>query len=157
MVPELDRLTAHEVELVYKAPMLVCILIAGADGTIDKKEIKGAVQFAEMKQQKSLSSVSILFHEVAKDFEDKIKVLLQQYPYELTQRNPLIIEDLAALNHIWPKIDPAFAREFYLSLLSIAEKIATSSGGLLGYKAIGLEEAKYLKLPMIKNPSGGHV
>jgi hypothetical protein len=156
MVPELDRLTAHEVELVYKAPMLVCILIAGADGTIDKKEIKGAIQFAEMKQQKSVSSVAALFHEVAKDFEDKVKVLMQQYPYELTQRNPLIIDELSELNRIWPKVDSAFAREFYTSLLNIAEKIASSSGGLLGIKSIGSEEAKYVKLPMIKNPSGGH-
>lgn len=156
MVPELDRLTAHEVELVYKAPMLVCILIAGADGTIDKKEIKGAIQFAEMKQQKSLSSVSALFHEVAKDFEDKVKILMQHYPYETTQRNPIIVEELAELNRVWPKIDASFAREFYLSLISIAEKIASSSGGLLGIKSIGSEEAKYVKLPMIKNPSGGH-
>jgi hypothetical protein len=156
MVPELDRLTSSEVELVYKSPMLVCILIAGADGRIDKKEIRGAIEFAEMKQQTSLSSVSVLFHEVAKDFEDKVKILIQQYPYELTQRNPLIVEDLAGLNQIWPKIDPNFARELYLSLLRIAEKIASSSGGLLGYKTIGNEEAKFIKLPMIKNPSGGH-
>jgi hypothetical protein len=137
--------------------MLVCILVAGADGRIDRKEIKGAIQFAEMKQQKSLSSVSIIFKEVAKDFEDKLNIIFQQYPYELTQRNPLIIEELAGLNSIWPKIDPGFAKEYYQSLLSIAEKIASSSGGVLGYKSIGSEEAKYLKLPMVKNPSGGHV
>lgn len=156
MVPELDRLNSHEVELVFKSPMLVCILIAGADGTIDKREIKGAIQFAETKQQKSLSSVSAIFKEVAKDFEDKLNIIFQQYPYELTQRNPMIIEELAGLNQIWPKVDAAFAREFYLSLISIGEKIASSSGGVLGYKSIGSEEAKYLKLPMIKNPSGGH-
>jgi len=156
MVPELDRLSSSEVELVYKSPMLVCILIAGADGRIDKKEIQGAMKFAEMKQQKTLSSVSLIFSEVGKDFEDKLNVIIQQYPYELTQRNPIIVEELASLNRIWPKVDPSFAREFYMSLISIAEKIASSSGGLLGYKTIDSEEARYIKLPMIKNPSGGH-
>lgn len=154
MVPELDRLTASEVELVYKAPLLVCILIAGADGKIDRKEIKEALNFANKKQRKSTSSVSVLFKEIATDFEDKLKVLIQGYPYETTQRTPMIVQELAAINQIWRKIDPSFAQDFYKTLLSIAERIATSSGGLLGYKSVGSEEAHFLKLDMIKNPSG---
>jgi hypothetical protein len=153
MIPELDRLTGREAELLYKAPILVCILIAGADGRIDNKEIKGAISFAESKRQASLSSVSIIFREIAKDFEDKLKIVLQHYPYESTQRTPLVAEDLADLNTIWPKLEVDFAKEYYTSLLSIAEKIATASGGLLGYKTIGAEEAKLLHLPMIKNPA----
>lgn len=155
MVPELDRLTGSEVELIYKSPMLVCILIAGADGQIDKKEIREALNFAEKRQRKSLSAVSVLFKEISQDFEDKLKSLIQSYPYETTQRTPLIVEELAGLNAIWRKIDPSFAHEFYSTLLSIAESIATSSGGLLGYKSIGDEEARYIKLGMIKNPAGG--
>lgn len=154
MVPELDRLTASEAELLYKAPLLVCILIAGADGDIDRKEIQEAINFAEKKHRGSLSSVSILFKEVAKDFEDKLKMLMQNYPYEATQRNPLIEEELAQITILWRKIDASFAHEFYKTLLSIAEKIATSSGGVLGYKSVGPEEARYVKLGMIKDPSG---
>jgi len=132
----------------------VCILIAGADGEIDKKEIRGAIEYAELKKQKSLSSVSVLFREVTKDFEDKVRVALQQYPYESTQRTPLIVDDLSQLNQLWHKLDPEFSREYYNSLLSISEKIASSSGGMLGIKSIGAEEARYVKLPMIKNPAG---
>lgn len=156
MVPELDRLTGSEVELIYKTPMLVCILIAGADGKIDKKEITEAMKFAEKKQRRSVSSVSLIFKEISKDFEDKFKILVQNYPYEATQRNPLIIEELAGINEIWRKVDKSFAQEYYNTLLSIAEHIASSSGGVLGYNAIGSEEARYLKLSMIKDPSGGH-
>jgi hypothetical protein len=156
MIPELDRLTSSEVELVYKSPILVCILIAGADGKIDRKEIKEALSFAEKKQRVSVSSVSALFKEITKDFEDKLKSLIQSYPYETTQRTPMIVEELAGLNEIWRKVDPSFAHEFYKTLLSISESIATSSGGLLGYKSVGSEEARYLKLTMIKDPSGRH-
>jgi hypothetical protein len=152
MVPELDRLTGSEVELIYKTPMLVCILIAGADGKIEKKEITEAMKFAEKKQRKSMSSVSILFKEISTDFEDKFKILVQAYPYEATQRNPLIVEELAGINEIWRKVDKSFAQEYYNTLLSIAEHIASSSGGVLGYNAIGSEEARYLKLTMINNP-----
>ncbi len=156
MVPELDKLTASEVELVYKSPMLVCILIAGADGKIDRKEIKEALSFAEKRHRTSISSVSVFFKEISKDFEDKLKSLIQSYPYEATQRNPLIVEELTGLNQIWFKVESSFAQEFYKTLLRIAESIASSSGGLLGYKSIGLEEARYVKLSMLKDPSGGH-
>ncbi len=133
MVSELDRLAASEVELIYKTPILVCILIVGADGNIDKKEMKQAMIFAEKKQRKS--------H-------------FQSYPYEATQRSPLIVEELAGINQVLRKIDPSFAQEYYKTLLSIAESIATSSGGLLGYKSIGSDEARYIKLSMVKDPSG---
>jgi len=153
MVPELDHLSVTEMELVYKSPILVCILIAGADGTIDRKEIKEAIKFAEKKKKRSVSSVSVLLHEITTDFEDKLKIMLQSYPYESTQRNPMIAEELIQLNSIWPKIEKEFAREFYQTLLSIAEKIATSSGGVLGYNAVGAEEARYINLGMINNPA----
>jgi hypothetical protein len=154
MIPELDRLTASEVELLYKAPMLVCILIAGADGNIDRKEIQRAMEFAERKHRRSLSSVSVLFKEISRDFEDKLKMLIQGYPYETTQRTPLLVEELTSLNLLWKKLDPSFAQEFYKTLLSIAESIAASSGGVLGYNAVGEEEARYIKLGMIKDPAG---
>ena len=152
LVPELYQLGATEMELVYKSPILVCILIAGADGTIDRKEIKEAIKFAEKKKKKSSSSVSTLIHEIATDFEDKLKIVLQNYPYESAQRNPMIAEELMQLNSIWPKIDRTFAGEFYQTLLDIAAKIATSSGGVLGYNAVGAEEARYVNLGMINNP-----
>ncbi|MBX2966673.1 MAG: hypothetical protein KF845_11035 [Cyclobacteriaceae bacterium] len=153
MVPELHYLTASEMELIYKAPILVCILIAGADGEIDRKEIKEAIRHVEKGENRLVSSVSELFHEVAQDFEDKMKILLQDYPYESTQRNPLIADELAGLSALWRKIDRAFAEEFYASLLVLAEKVAGSSGGLLGYNTIADEEARYIKLGMIKNPA----
>jgi hypothetical protein len=154
MVPELDRLPASEAELVYKAPLLVCILIAGADGNIDRKEMKEAMSFAEKRYKHSMSSVSVLLKEISTDFEDKIKNLIQNYPYETTQRNPMIVEELSGLNSIWRKIDSSFAQEYYKNLISIAESIATSSGGLMGFNSIGSEEARYVKLSMIKNPAG---
>jgi hypothetical protein len=55
---------------------------------------------------------------------------------------------------LWKKLDPSFAQEFYKTLLSIAESIAASSGGVLGYNAVGEEEARYIKLGMIKDPAG---
>lgn len=151
MVAELSKLSSGELELVYRAPLLVCILIAGADGNIDRKEIKKAITIAQ-KKQRGTDAVSILFKEIAQDFEDKLKVLEQGYPYEATQRTPLIIEELTGLNALLPRLAQTFAKGYYEILKLLAQEVATSSGGLLGMKSIGAEEAKLVKLAMIKNP-----
>lgn len=152
MIPEFQTLDDAEIELVLKAPILVCILIAGADGTIDRKEIKEAISVAQ-KQRKGQSVLSLYFRELAEDFEDKIKILIQSYPYESTQRNPLIIDELSRLNALWKRLDKNFSIALYEMLLTLAGKIASSSGGLLGIKTVGEEEAKYLDLPMVKDPA----
>jgi hypothetical protein len=151
MVAELTKLSSTELELMYKAPLLVCILIAGADGDIDRKEIKKAINIVQKKQRGS-DSVSVLFKEIAQDFEDKLKVLEQGYPYEATQRTPLLIEELNSLNSLWPRFPQVFAKGYYDILLMLAKEVAASSGGLLWMKSVGAEEAKLVKLTMIKNP-----
>lgn len=151
MIAELSKLSSGEQELVYKAPLLVCILIAGADGNIDRKEIKKAITVAQ-KKQTGTDPVSILFKETAQDFEDKLKVLEQGYPYEATQRTPLIIEELTGLNMLLSRLPKDFAKGYYEMLLLLAREVAASSGGLLGMNSVGSEEAKLVKLTMIKNP-----
>ncbi len=151
MVAELSKLSSSELEIVYRAPLLVCILIAGADGNIDRKEIKKAINIVQ-KKQKGSDSVSVLFKEIAQDFEDKLKVLEQSYPYEATQRTPLLIEELNGLNSLWSRLPSLFAKSYYDILLMLAQEVATSSGGLLGMKSIGSEEARLVKLSMIRNP-----
>jgi hypothetical protein len=154
MMIDFDRLNDREVELMYKAPFLVCILIAGADGKIDRKEIKEAISIAEKKHKKA-THMTAYFRELTQDFEDKLKILIQGFPYESTQRNPLIVSELAELNEVLPKIPMLFAVEFYTFLTDIASGIASSSGGLMGLRdSIDAEEAKYIKLSMIQKPSG---
>jgi hypothetical protein len=151
MIREFGKLNNEEIELLFKAPFLVCILIAGADGTIDRKEIKGAINIAQTKHKKA-SILTPYFNELTEDFEDKLKILIQGYPYESTQRSPLIIAELSELNKVWSKLPKQFSVEFYDVLKDIARGIALSSGGMLGMNSIGSEEAKYLQLSMIQDP-----
>jgi hypothetical protein len=151
MIKELARLKESEVELMLKAPVLLCILIAGADGTIDRKEIKEAINVTVKKKDKTI--LDNYFKEVSQDFEDKLKILLQSYPYESTQRNPILIQELSQLNPILKKLDRLFSKPFYDMLKELAEKIAGSSGGLWGMMSVDSEEAKYIRLPMLDDPS----
>ena len=153
MIPEFKNLNEQEAELMQKAPILVSILIAGADGKIDNKEVRQAITIAE-KESNSKSILKNYFKELAEDFEDKLRIYIQAYPYESTQRTPLLVEELSQINSLWSKIDSEFATEFYGMLLKIAAKIAKSSGGFFGLtNSIGAEEAKWMNLPMLSNPN----
>lgn len=151
MLTELDRLSASEQELMMKAPLLVCILIAGADEQIDAQEVKGAIQLAETARKKE--QVSALFRMAAEDFEDKFKIILQGLPQEAAVRNKTVTEELKGLNAIWPKLNPTFAKEYLRCLRFVAKRIAQSSGGVLGINAIGEEESALINLPMITEPA----
>ncbi len=153
MIPEFAKLSNSEMELMLRAPILACILIAGADGEIDRKEIQGAIEVARKKQRRSLANLLEFYREVGEDFEDKLKVVIQNYPMNSAERNPLIVKELSQLNAILPKLDKSFAVGYYNSIKEIARKIAESSGGLLGLNKIGQEEAKFVGLIMIKDPS----
>jgi hypothetical protein len=151
MIREFERLSDAEVELMLRAPLLACILIAGADGTIDRKEIKEAISFAR-KRARSHSILEDYFKELSQDFEDKLKVLIQAYPYEPSRRNPLIISELAGISDLWIKLGSDFSIHFYSMLKSLAAKVASSSGGVLGIRSVGAEEARLVGLPMIQEP-----
>lgn len=154
MISEFGRLSNSEVELMLKAPILACILIAGADNHIDNKEIKGSIEIAKNKHKKFKSSPLAKFYLiVAEDFEDKLKIVLQSYPLDSKKRNKLIIDELTQLNQVFPKLEKQFAIDYYTSIRDIALRIAESSGGVLGLKSIGEEEAHFVELPMINNPS----
>jgi hypothetical protein len=151
MIKELESLKESEVELMLKAPVVLCILIAGADGTIDRREIKEAINVTVKKKDKTI--LDNYFKEVSQDFEDKLKILLQSYPYQSAQRNPILIQELSQLNPILQKLDKSFSKPFYDMLKELAEKIAGSSGGLWGLMSVDSEEAKYIRLPMLDDPA----
>lgn len=153
MIPILNPLSAPELEVMFRSPMLVCILIAGADGTVDRKEIEKAVYIAEKKTTKSKPSLIEFYRIIHEDFEDKLKIVMQGLPVTVAERNKLIVEELTKLNGIFRKLDKNFVKDFHWSLKFIAEKIAHSSGGLLGIKKVGEEEEQFVDLPMIKVPA----
>ena len=153
MIPEFDKLSQAEIELMHKAPMLVCILIAGADDHIDNKEIRKAITLTEKKQKRAKSHLLEFYKEVGEDFEDKLKIVIQGFPVDVEERTPLVIESLEQIDGVLKKVDRNFAIEFYRSLREIAKEIANSSGGVLGLKSVGDEEAKLIELPMVKDPA----
>lgn len=151
MIPEFSRLNDSEAELMLKSPLLVCILIAGADGDIDNKEINTALTISR-EHYKVKSVLFRFFEEMSADFEDKLKILIQSYPFNATQRTESISQELATLNLLWPKLAPEFSSAYYAMLKDLALRIATSSGGIWGMRKISPEEERLLNLPMLVEP-----
>ncbi len=153
MIPEFEALQSEEADLMYKVPVLVSILIAGADDEIDKSEMKEAVTVMKLKPQKARKELREYYTLAGEDFEDKLKITIQEYPLKTAERNEMISEELGRLNDILPKLDKGFAVKFYESVKDLARKIAEASGGVFGFMSVGFEESQVVDLKMIKDPS----
>ena len=153
MIPELENLRADEVEALIKAPVLVSILIAGADDKIDKNEIKEAIAVAKSKQTRAREGLIDFYKLVAEDFENELFRQIENLPDKASDRNPLLSKELKRLNRIFVKLDKSFATKLYGSLKDMAKRVAEASGGVLGYMSVSYEEAKLLELEMLNDPS----
>ncbi len=153
MIKEFEYLRAEDVELMINAPVYVSILIAGADGNIDKSERKEAITIAQTKQSRAREQLVDYYKLVGDRFESKFNELLDALPKDTQARSDEIVKELRKLNFILPKIDKNFAIKFYASLKDLAKRIAEASGGILGYMSVSYEESKLMELKMINDPS----
>ena len=153
MIPEFENLTEEEKNLMLKAPALVCVLLAGADGKIDSKELEEAILISRMKQARARKELIEYYQEIGVQFREQLTDLIKSLPQEPKERNEVVVMELEKLNPVLRKLEKTFAVKFQASLKDIAKKIAEASGGILGLMAIGYEESKFVDLRMIKDPS----
>ena len=151
MVKELEKLREDEIDVVMKAPIYVAILIAGADGEIDKHERREAVDIANNRQSRSREQLSEYYKEI--DFHTEFERLIGELPTGVDERTTAIIRELRKLNFILKKVDRPWATKLHASLKDLSKKIAEASGGLLSYLTISYEESKLMELKMLQDPS----
>lgn len=152
MVEEFKTLRDDEIEVLLNAPVLVSVLVAGADDKIDKDEIAQAVEIANSKQARAREQLIEYYREVGKDFQSKFEAYVKELPNNSDARSEIITTELRKLNHILPKLDRKFSIKLYASLKEMAKKVAEASGGILGYMSVSYEEAKLMELQMIEDP-----
>ncbi len=151
-VQEFENLREDEVQIILKAPVYVAILIAGADGKIDKSERKEAVDVARSRQSRAREQLVEYYKAVGETFESDFNQLVDTLPEDVKDRNTDLEQELRKLNFILPKIDRVFAIKLYASLKDLAKKIAEASGGVLGYLSVSYEEKSLMDLKMINDP-----
>lgn len=152
MIKEFEGLREDEIKVLVDAPVLVAVLIAGADGNIDKSERKEAIEVARSKQSRAREQLVDYYKMVGDDFEGKFNSTIDSLPEDAEARNKAITAELRKLNFIFPKLEKNFSIKLYASLKDLAKKIAEASGGILGYLSVSYEEAKLVELKMINDP-----
>lgn len=153
MIQEFEILSQSERELMYSLPVYVAVLVAGADGDIDKKEVNRANNLANDKLKNARKDLIPYYNQANENFEDKLKMAIANLPSGTKERQKVLVEKLKESNESFAKLPRKYAVALYSSLKDIAKKIAEASGGVFGYMAIDFEESKLIELKMIKNPS----
>lgn len=130
---------------------MVTILIAGADGNIDKAEVREAITIAKGKRTRARKELREYYNVASEGFEENLKAMIESLPKDAKERTDELTSSLSKLNDILPKLEGNYAVKFVESTKDLAKKIAEASGGILGYMSIGYEESKLIDLSMIKS------
>ncbi len=149
MDQDLGLLSKEELTQLEDAFAYITILIAGADGKIDEKEITWAEKIAHIRTFAGDERLKAFHEEVDKNLHARIETLINELPKDVSSRSKMISEKLAQLNHVLSSLDPYIGAYLYKGFLSFAERIAKSSGGFLSFFTISPEEKKWIGLPML--------
>lgn len=152
MTSYLSNLTEHEQRMLIEAPVLIAILVAGADHNIDDSEKDWAEKVAHFRSMKNDSILKDYYYQVDKLFDDTFNDYVKSLSEDAVERNKHLAVELKKLNDIIPQLDAEFAKELYDSFVSFADQVARASGGVLGYAAVSAEEKEWAQLSMIKKP-----
>ena len=149
MDQDLSMLSREEVSQLEDAFAYIAILISGADGKIDPKELAWAEKIAQIRTFAGDERLKTFHEDVNQNLHSRIESLLSELPNEVSSRSSTISQKLSQLNPILAMLDPYIGAYLYKGYLSFAERTAKSSGGFLSFFTISSEEKKWISLPML--------
>ncbi len=138
-----------ELTKLIEATDLITVLIAGADGNIDEEEMDWAKKLADIRSYAYAEELKEYYSAVGRDFDLRLKALIQDLPNEVEARNTEITSRLEQVNPILQKLSNKIGAMLYDSYTSFAEHVAKSSGGFLRFASVSREEKALIDLPMI--------
>lgn len=148
-----QNLNQHEKDQLAVLPIYIAVLIANADGKIDKCELNRAIKISQSAVDKIDVDLREYYVDAYQDFEDKLKLLLANLPWDNHEREKIILEQIRSVNEICDHVDNEWMSLLIASLKDIARKIASASGGTFGLGSIGFEELNLLNLHFLNTSS----
>jgi len=145
----LNQITREELEKLENALALITVLIAGADGKVDAKELSWAKKLAVIRSYFGPDELHPMYKDVANNLLENVNRLLDELPGDVDRRTEELKKRLTELNPILKKVDPLVGKHLYKSMRTFAKKVAKSSGGFLGVFSISAEEQKLIGLDML--------
>lgn len=157
MTLEMDfySVTEEELDVLALAPVWVILLVAGADGNINRKEKQEAVSIMQRWCDCIGPESPDLWRDVVQNFETNIRGYQMLLPTDLEKRNEVLISKIGRLNDFIDRLDRAFADRYVAFLRDLANRVATASGGFFGYRNPQSESARFADLSMIDYPPRG--
>lgn len=150
MIEQFKGISEQEYDQLKSAVSLITVLIAGADGSIDRKEKEWAEKVTNIRSYSLPDGLKDFYLEVGQDFQERLDKFIDEYAGETESRNENISRRLSGLNTIFPKIeDRESAIALYESFISFARHVARASGGFLSWGSINVHEKRLMSLEMI--------
>lgn len=144
-----QRLQKEEIDALVEAPALITILVGAADGELDSEERTWSERLLRTRTYNKPKELNEFYRVVVEGFWAKIQSEIAHLPTDMQTRNRELSERLSRLNPILAKLDIELAADLYKGFVGLAEETAKASGGFLRIGAIGFEESKWVKLPML--------
>lgn len=150
MIEQFKGISEEEFDQLKSAVSLITVLIAGADGSIDRKEKEWAEKVTNIRSYSLPDGLKDFYLEVGQDFQERLDAYIDEYAGEAEIRNRQISQELSKLNSLFPKIeDRETAIALYESFISFARHVARASGGFLSWGSINVHEKRLMSLEMI--------
>lgn len=126
MILQFDKLTAPERQTLYKAPVLMSLLAAGAPG--DASHIhKEAIKLAHLRTFTANPVLREYYSNVEKNFNEEFDNAVKKFaPFDPPKRDQLK-QEINNISHIIGKLDKDYAKELSGSLESYAKHVKNST------------------------------
>lgn len=123
-----NKFTNEEWNLLCCAPISIFCLIAGSDGKIDKKEFLAFAKMLMGLKHYDHELINSVYKGTVDNIEDKFNSVVKNLD--------LLIPNVKKIRPMLKdKVEDKIADEFCKSLLFVGVKVATASGGILGFGA----------------------
>ncbi len=149
MTEHFKVLNDEEYKSLTDAISLITLLIAGADGDVEKTELDWATKITNIRSYALPEHLNDFYKDVGSDFTERLDHYTHVTSSAVTMRMGEISDKLAKLNPILAKLPQELGATIYKSYTSFAKHVAKSSGGFLGFFSVGPEEEKWISLPML--------
>jgi len=149
MLKNLYQLNEEEKQELFDAIPIITLLIAGADGKIDKEELEGSEKIAKIRGFSGHEVMQEFYDKVGEDYSERLERWLKVIPKDTAERTADLSARIEKLNPILAKLDQEWGARMYDSLTSFAKHVAKASGGFFKIGAISRAESKFVKLSMI--------
>lgn len=150
MQNQLYKISDQERKLLVDAPVLITLLIAGADGEFNKKEEDWAEKVVGFRKETAHYTLHYYYELVGEKFHEKLEHYHNLYG-KMANRNDVIKAELSNLKPILAKLDEHYREKLIESFRSFAKQIAEAGGGILGFFSKSKEEESLMKLEMFDN------